>query len=315
MTQILIQALVPIFVCLLFGYAAGRRNVVSNTNIKELVTFLMSFALPCALFVTIAQTSAETLLTHWNVAVVLGLGYILTFIATYYAARLLRKETANESAVLALTLGFPNLAGVGLPLLAALYGAQANISVAIGLAMGSVTITPLTLAILESSSPVDGTRSRLQNIRAAIWRALKKPVFWAPMLGIVLVLLKLQLPAALEKGLAILGNATEGAALFVTGLVASAQRIRLSLDLGWAVFIKSIVQPALCWGIAVMLNVPHDLTKYLVLLAALPSGFFGLLIGAGYGAKSEVASSSLLVSTALSILTLPMWIVFLNGAR
>jgi malonate transporter len=247
--------------------------------------------------------------------VVLGLGYILTFIATYYAARLFRKEPANGSAVLALTLGFPNLAGVGLPLLAALYGAQASISVAIGLAVGSVTITPLTLAIFESSSPVDGSRSRFENIRAAIWRALKKPVFWAPMLGIVLVLFKLQVPAALEKGLAILGNATEGAALFVTGLVASAQRIRLSPDLGWAIFIKSILQPALCWGIAVMLDVPHDLTKYAVLLAALPSGFFGLLIGAGYGAKSEVASSSLIVSTALSIITLPAWIVLLNGTK
>ena len=112
MIEILTDSLVPIFVCLLFGYGAGRRNVVSNTNIKELVTFLMSFALPCSLFVTIAQTPAETLRTHWSVAVVLGLGYILTFIATYYAARFYRKETANEGAVLALTLGFPNLAGL-----------------------------------------------------------------------------------------------------------------------------------------------------------------------------------------------------------
>jgi malonate transporter len=315
MIEILTQSLVPIFVCLLFGYAAGRRRVVSNTNTKELVTFLMSFALPCSLFVTIAETSAETLRTHWSVAVVLGVGYILTFIATYYAARLVRKQTANESAVLALTLGFPNLAGVGLPLLAALYGAQANISVAIGLAMGSVTVTPIALAIFESSLPSDGTRSRFQNIRASIWRALKKPVFWAPMLGIILALLKLQLPAALEKGLAILGNATEGAALFVTGLVASAQSIRLTWDLGWAVLIKSFLQPALCLGIAVVLDAPHDLTKYLVLLAALPSGFFGPLLGAGYGAKSEVANSSLIVSTALSILTLPVWIIFLNGAK
>lgn len=63
------------------------------------------------------------------------------------------------------------------------------------------------------------------------------------------------------------------------------------------------------------LGVPHELTKYLVPLAALPSGFFGLLIGASYGAKSKVASSSLILSTALSILTLPVWIVLLDRAR
>ena len=42
--------------------------------------------------------------------------------------------------------------------------------------------------------------------------------------------------------------------------------------------------------------------------------FVCLLIGASYGAKSEVASSSLILSTDLSILTLPVWIVLLDGA-
>jgi malonate transporter and related proteins len=144
--------------------------------------------------------------------------------------------------------------------------------------------------------------------------ALEKPVFWAPMAGAVLVLLNFQLPMALEKGFAILGNTTEGAALFVTGLVASAQKFRLSPELGWAVLIKSVLQRLLCLGVAVALGTPHKLTKYLVLLAALPSGFFGLLIGASYGAKSEVASLSLILSTAFSILTLPIWIVLLDGA-
>ncbi len=100
----------------------------------------------------------------------------------------------------------------------------------------------------------------------------------------------------------------------MTGLAASAQKFRLSPELGWAVLIKSVLQPLLCLGVAVALGIPHELTKYLVLLAALPSGFFGLLIGASYGAKSEVANSSLILSTALSILTLPVWIVLLDGA-
>ena len=311
MIQILTQSLVPIFVCLLFGYVAGWRNVVSNKNTKELVTFLMSFALPCALFITIVQTSAGTLRTNTNSAVVLGLSYIFTFAVTYYAARLLRKDTAGESAVVALTVGFPNMAGVGLPLLAAVYGAQANIFVAIGLTMGSVTITPLTIAILESASSAERNRPRVEVIRTALWRALKKPVFWAPMLGVILVLLELHVPAAFEKGLAILGNATEGAALFLTGLVASAQRIRLSLDVGFTILIKSLLQPALSLGIAVMLGVPHDQARYLILLSAVPSGFFGLLIGVDYGTKSEVASSSLIATTVLGILTLPVWIALI----
>ena len=174
MTQILTQSLIPIFVCLLFGYAAGWMKVVNNENPKELVTFLMSFALPCT-FVTIARTSAETLRTTANIAAIFGLIYIVTFLATYYAARFFQKDTADESAVVALTLGFPNLASVGLPLLAALYGAGANVSVVVGLAVGAVTTTPITLAILDSSSTAGGDRSHVEIIRTAIWRRSKSP--------------------------------------------------------------------------------------------------------------------------------------------
>ena len=46
MITILANALVPIFAGLLLGYIAGLRNVVDNRNVKSLITFVMSFALP-----------------------------------------------------------------------------------------------------------------------------------------------------------------------------------------------------------------------------------------------------------------------------
>jgi len=56
MIQVLANSLVPIFVGLLFGYAAGLRKVVDNKDVRSLISFLMTFALPCSLFVTIART-------------------------------------------------------------------------------------------------------------------------------------------------------------------------------------------------------------------------------------------------------------------
>ena len=56
MIDLLANSLVPIFVGLLFGYVAGMLKVVDNKNVKTLVSFLMTFALPCYLFVTMAST-------------------------------------------------------------------------------------------------------------------------------------------------------------------------------------------------------------------------------------------------------------------
>jgi len=59
--ELLAKSLVPIFVGLLFGYAAGLRKVVDNKDVRTLVGFLMTFALPCYLFVTMASTPRQLL--------------------------------------------------------------------------------------------------------------------------------------------------------------------------------------------------------------------------------------------------------------
>ena len=312
MIQVLANSLVPIFVGLLFGYLAGLRKVVDNKNVKTLVSFLMTFALPCYLFVTMASTPRQLLLGQVKPALVFAVVYVALFVATYYASRHLAKDTSANSAVLALTLGFPNAAAVGIPLLLAVYGPRASVTVAVALAVGAITITPITLAMLESGASADGTLSHAARIRASLWSALKNPVYWAPLLGVVIAGVNFHVPVYVEKGLIILGAATEGTALFVTGLIVSAQRFTLDWSVGWAVLGKNVIQPALCLAVMFPLAVPLEQTRYVVLLSAMPCGFFGILFGESFNATPKVASSSLIASTVLGIFTLAGWIVFLD---
>jgi predicted permease len=120
------------------------------------------------------------------------------------------------------------------------------------------------------------------------------------------------MPVYVEKSLTILGAATEGTALFVTGLIVSAQRFTLNWSVGWAVLAKNVIQPALCLVVVFPLAMPLEQTRYVVLLSAIPCGFFGILFGESYNATPEVASSSLIASTVLGIFTLAGWIVFLD---
>jgi malonate transporter and related proteins len=57
MTLILLDALLPIFAGLLVGYIAGRRGVMDNLNVRDLIVLVMDLAIPCALFSTINSTS------------------------------------------------------------------------------------------------------------------------------------------------------------------------------------------------------------------------------------------------------------------
>jgi predicted permease len=259
-----------------------------------------------------ASTPRQLLWDQAKPALVFAIVYVAIFVATYYASRHLIKDTAANSAVLALTLGFPNAAAVGIPLLLAVYGPQASVTVAVALAVGAITITPITLAILQSGASADGTLSHAAHVRASLLSALKNPVFWAPLLGVVIAVIQFHVPVYVEKGLIILGAATEGTALFVTGLIVSAQRFTLNWSVVWAVIAKNVIQPALCLAVVFPLAIPREQTRFVVLLSAIPCGFFGILFGESFNATPEVASSSLIASTVLGIFTLAGWIVFLD---
>lgn len=308
MILLLTNALFPVFAGLALGYVAGLRKVVDNVNLKSLITFLMTFALPCALFSTISHTSHVDLFGQTRLVLVLAVVYQVTFGAVFYLTRL---DSASDRAVMALTLAFPNATAVGLPLLAAAYGAPGSVACASAIAIGAVTISPITLAILESSTSPEH-HSFAQRLGSSMLKAVKRPVVWSPVLAILAVLLRVSLPTYLDRTLAILGGATAGVALFLTGLVVSAQRFRFTGAMVAAVVAKNIAQPALCLGVAMMMHLPVETTRYAVLICAIPCGFFGIVFGKGFGASPEVASSSLISSYLVGVVTLAGWMVLLG---
>jgi predicted permease len=56
MTLMIAEALVPVFFVMFLGYFASARRIIDNQH-ASLNVLLMTFALPAALFVGVAQTS------------------------------------------------------------------------------------------------------------------------------------------------------------------------------------------------------------------------------------------------------------------
>jgi malonate transporter and related proteins len=312
MIEILANSLVPVFAGLLLGYVAGVGKIVDNSDLRTLITFVMSFAVPCALFTTIVLAPHDLLWGQGKVVLVLALAYLAIYALTYFSAIRLAKMSGADGSVLSLTLAFPNAAAIGIPLLPAVYGETAAVSAVIAIAVGAVTISPLTLAILESNTGDHDHLSALARTRISFLRAIRRPVVWAPVLAVLLVAVNFTVPSYIERSLALFAAATAGAALFLTGLVLSAQRFSLNWSVGWSVVGKTLLQPALCLGAARVVGLTPEQTRHVVLITAIPCGFFGVVFGKSFEATAEVASSSLIASTLVGIATLAGWIVLSN---
>ena len=102
-----------------------------------------------------------------------------------------------------------------------------------------------------------------------------------------------------------------GVALFLTGLILSSQAFRLDWKIVGATAIADIVRPLLAVAIVFSLPIPAETAKIAVLLAAVPSGFFGILFAVNYRLDSGATGSMVTASTLFSIVTMTIAIALL----
>lgn len=315
MLNLIVTALLPVFLVLALGYFSGKRKLVDNQNVSSLNVLLMQFALPLTLFVSIAKTPQTVIFQNGPLALVLALGLVITYAVVGWTQRKFFGLSLADAAVETLTISFPNFASIGLPLLLPIFGAQAALSVAIAIAVGSVTISPMTLALLEldkaRKTDTGHSVSAGRQFLIALGHSVRKPIFVGPMLGLVVALIGIHLPALVVTALGPITAATAGIGLFLTGLMLSAQTIKITGDVMFGTTVKNVLQPLLVFGLAKLLGLPSAIAAQAALLTAIPAGFFGLVFGASSGIKTPVAGATLLISSVSGIVTLALAIMLL----
>src|SRR5262249_48987765 len=191
------------------------------------------------------QASREAMLDQAALALVLLGAMLAAYASTYVIERAWFGGDRRESALIALTASGPNVGSAGLPIVAALFSKSVSISVAVAVAVAAIVVTPLALLQLESA---DGKSA---NFFSVVTKALVKPIVIAPVLGLACSLAGFSPPPLVESTLTLVGQGASGTALFLTGLVLSAQPVKFSSNVGLAVGIKNVLQPLLTSLLAV----------------------------------------------------------------
>ncbi|WP_026731969.1 AEC family transporter [Fischerella sp. PCC 9605] len=138
---------------------------------------------------------------------------------------------------------------------------------------------------------------------------LSVPPLWAFIIGILTQ--QVQLPQVIESGLQGSVSIVIACAFLLTG-------IRLGQLRGWK-SIKLAVLPAaikvgvtpLFVGLAttLLLGLSGDRRLAMVLMSGMPSAFAGLILAEEYNLDRDLIASSIILSTLLLLLMLPLWIV------
>lgn len=133
-----------------------------------------------------------------------------------------------DGAVLALTFGFPNSAAMAVSLFSSTFGPKAAVPAALSIVVGSITVVPITLDLLDLGSKTAKPEITARALLRGILRSVGRPVVWAPIIALLFASLHVHFPTFAIGALNTLGSAINGSALVLTGLVISAHPFRMN---------------------------------------------------------------------------------------
>lgn len=299
--------LLPIIVIMLLGYISGKRQAFSEDQARALNKLVLNYALPAALFVSIARANRDMIFADGRLTLVSLVVIVGCFLFSWFSCHTFFKRTKGEAAVCALIAGSPTVGFLGFAVLDPLYGATVSTGLVvaiISIIVNAITI-PIGLYLLNPSAGKDGQKS---NNFTALISAAKEPVVWGPVLATLIVMIGVKIPAALDPCFNLIANANSGVAVFAAGLTLAAHQFEFSKEIAWNTLLKLILMPLVLLVAGLFFHLDPEQLQMTVLVGALPPAFSGIIIASRFQVYTRAGTASLAVSVIGFMFTAPMWI-------
>jgi malonate transporter len=308
MVEIFLKTL-PFFLLIGLGYQACRSGFFSEDAAAYLTKFVFYFALSAMLFGFSANLDLSAIFDWWFVAAYLCGSCVVYLLAT--AVALFRRLKIEEAAIEAQCAVIGNVGFLGVPMLIVLMGEEAAGPILMVLALDLMVFSSLIVILITGSR--DG-RFSLGVLKTVGIGLLKNPMIVSISLGLIWSAASLPVPTPINEFLSILGAAATPGALFAIGAsLASKSAERLSVA-GWLTFCKLVLHPmAVAFAALVLFPVPPFEASVMIAAAALPVAGNVYILAQHYGVAPQRVSASILISTALSILTVSLVIAWVSG--
>ncbi|MGB1262358.1 MAG: AEC family transporter [Cognaticolwellia sp.] len=293
----------PLVLIGVLGFLLAKKAWFTKAQIDALAKFTFNLAIPAFLFQQLANADLSTINPDIYAAFYLPALtiYGAAWVLNYFFHQSLQGDS-SASSVYALGASYSNNVIVGMP-------------VAL-LVLGEKVLPTVFLVVSLHSALLFGITSILSvNIAQFNWRLFLKQTFYNPLLiaiisGFMVNLLAIKLPTLLNNSLLLLGKPAITLALFLLGASLAFYRIRSEMKfIITASILKLLLLPSLVLLTShLVFQFSPMITMTLVILSASPTGVNAYLIAKQQAKHQETIAGMVVVTTLLSIVSLPLWL-------
>jgi malonate transporter and related proteins len=303
--HLVLHSILPLFSIIALGWIAIRIRLIEEMATVGLVTYVFYIATPALLIRALAAT---VLPAEWPIA--LWLCYFVPAVSMLLlgslASRWLFRRPAPAAIVTGFASAFSNGVLIGAPVVLGSYGKDAALPYFLIISLHSPLLFPLATLGLELARGNQGGVGLAA--RECLKHLSRNPIILALATGLLLNSSGIKLWGPVLDTLDLLADSAAPTALFATGAQLAQYQIRGAIAEALMVStLKLLVMPLLVAFMGTQVfNLPPLWLSVACTVAALPSGVNAYLLGNRYQAGLEVATTAIVLSTALSMVSLSL---------
>ena len=306
----IILALAKTFIIILPGYIVTKLGILNTTHTAGMSSLITCVTYPCLVIMAMQMEFSMQILNNCLAAVLIFLGTVVVALIVSKIVSKMVKLPQDRAGIFAFMLVFGNTGFIGLPVLNGLLGSEAVFYGA--LCDSSYDIFMFTIGItLIRSSASDEKMGLLQTLKGLI-----NPCFIGVLIGLTLFVCGITLPEVIATPMERVGAITSPLAMIVVGSHLANVRIR---DLftnrhAWLASLMKLIAFPLIALLIVRFTIGAGslLASVIVLEAAMPCAMLTVILSERYRADVKFASTGVMLTTLLCIITIPLYAVLLR---
>lgn len=303
--SVVIESIVSLFIMILVGIYARRRNIITDEMNRGLIDILIQIALPFMIFSSFLHTYDSTIKTNVIKTVVYSLIAYLLMAAVSYV--LLKPVKNDKKTILHFSNVFVNTGYVGFPILNSLYGPE-------GVVYGSIFNMFFVLFVWTYGIVLFKGRMSAKELMLELKKALLNPSILAVCAGLIVMSFNVKLPGVISSATRGIGQLTGPLSMMIIGGILSRVKIKKFLcdwTVYYGVMIKLIIIPMMVYLVALLSGISSIPINTVIIMTALPASAMTSIFAENFNKEKEYAAFVVSATTLLSLFTVILLIRYL----
>lgn len=295
LTQVII-----LFILILIGFALAKSKVLNDEAVRGMTDFVLILVTPCVIiksfFREFNKSDLKDLLISFLLGVILHTAFILLSLLV------LRDKNKNRQVVLQYAAVFSNCGFMAIPLQQALLGDN-------GVFLGSSFVAIFNAFVWSWGLRVmSGDKKSLKPLKI-----ITRPAILALIIGLIVFLLSIPVPKIISEPVSMLAALNTPLPMVIIGFhLASSNVIKGLKDIKciFAILLRLVIFPAAAITAMWLCGINGDMLISLAICASAPVAAVTTMFSSKYNRDTELSVNLVSLSTLLSLITMPVMIVF-----